>query len=142
MACLACTLEGRPLPSADAPAVVALLPAAVNHALVAVDDDARRLGAAWWHVHEPPLMLDGVGEPLPELAMAVVALEAHVMPAPRPRHYGPPRSTEIYAPAASEASVPASVRRSSSHDSQAPTANSGTPMATRAVPSATRALAR
>jgi len=30
---------------------------------------------AWgprWHVHEPPLMLDAVGEPLPELAMAVV----------------------------------------------------------------------
>ena len=37
---------------------------------------------------------------------------------------------------------PASVPRNSSHDSQAPTANSGSPMATRAVPRATRAPAR
>lgn len=37
---------------------------------------------------------------------------------------------------------PASVPRSSSHDSQAPTANSGRPMTTRAVPRATRAPAR
>jgi len=75
MARLACTLEDRPLPCADAPDVVALLPDATNLALVAVEQDAHPVGAAWWHVHEPPLMLDAAGEPLPELAMAVV--EAH-----------------------------------------------------------------
>ncbi|MEA2150035.1 MAG: hypothetical protein QOD69_1865 [Solirubrobacteraceae bacterium] len=35
-------------------------------------DDAQLLGAAWWHIHQPPLLVDADDEPLPELAMAVV----------------------------------------------------------------------
>ncbi len=72
MARMACTLEGRPVPSADAPAVVALLPGAEDVAVIAVDDDAQLVGAAWWHIHDPPLLVDADDEPLPELAMAVV----------------------------------------------------------------------
>ena len=41
-------------------------------AVIATDDDGRPVGAAWWHVHEPPLLCDAKGEPLPELAMAVL----------------------------------------------------------------------
>ena len=73
MARMACTLDGRPLPSADAPAVVALLPGAADVAVIAVDDDAQPVGAAWWHIHDPPLLVDADDEPLPELVMAVVA---------------------------------------------------------------------
>lgn len=72
MARMACTLDGRPVPSADAPAVVALLPGAEDVAVIAVDDDAQPVGAAWWHIHDPPLLVDADAEPLPELAMAVV----------------------------------------------------------------------
>ena len=71
MARLACTLEDRPLPSGDASEVLALLPAP-DAAIVATDDDGRRLGAAWWHIHEPPLLRDAAGEPVPELVMAVL----------------------------------------------------------------------
>lgn len=70
---LACTLEDRPLPSRDASEVLALLPAP-NAAIVA-DDDGRPLGAAWWHIHEPPLLRDAAGEPVPELVMAVLEKE-------------------------------------------------------------------
>jgi GNAT superfamily N-acetyltransferase len=72
MARLACTLDGRPLPSAADPDVAALLPGAADVAFVAVDDDAQLVGAAWWHIHEPPLLVNDDDEPLPELAMAVV----------------------------------------------------------------------
>ncbi len=72
MARLASTLDGRSLPSADAPSVVALLPTVADDAVIAVDDDAKLVGAAWCHVHEPALMVDAAGEPLPELVMAVV----------------------------------------------------------------------
>jgi GNAT superfamily N-acetyltransferase len=72
MARLACTLDGSPLPSAADPDVAALLPGAADVAFVAVDDDAQLVGAAWWHIHEPPLLFDADDEPLPELAMAVV----------------------------------------------------------------------
>ncbi len=71
MARLACGLDDRPLPSPDDPAVLALLPAPTDLALVAVDDRERRLGAAWSHFHEPPLVVDDEGEPLPEITMAV-----------------------------------------------------------------------
>ena len=71
MARLACTLEGRPLPGREAPDVIALMPGP-DAAVVASDDHGRPLGAAWWHFHEPPLLRDGSGAPLPELAMAVV----------------------------------------------------------------------
>jgi GNAT superfamily N-acetyltransferase len=32
----------------------------------------KRVGAAWWHTHEPPLLINADDEPLPELAMTVV----------------------------------------------------------------------
>jgi GNAT superfamily N-acetyltransferase len=72
MARLACTLDDRPLPSAHDPAVAALLPGVADVAVVAVDDDAQLVGAAWWHIHQPPLLVNADDEPLPELAMAVV----------------------------------------------------------------------
>ena len=71
----ACLLEGRPLPSADDPAVVGLLPDSPEAAVVAASLTGRPLGAAWWVIHQPPLALDGEGQPLPELAMAVVEEE-------------------------------------------------------------------
>jgi len=37
----------------------------------ALADDRRPVGAAWWHVHEPPLLHDTNGRALAELVMAV-----------------------------------------------------------------------
>lgn len=71
MARLACTLDERPLPGREASEVCALLPAS-DAAILATDDDGRPLGAAWWHLHEPPLLRDATGQPVPELVMAVV----------------------------------------------------------------------
>jgi len=71
MARFAATLDDRPLPGADDPVVLALLPASFDAAIVATEDGGARLGAAWWHVHEPPLLCDVYGEPLPELGMGV-----------------------------------------------------------------------
>ena len=68
-----CALEGRALPAADDPEVVAFLPDSPDAAVVvAVDGSDRRLGAAWWVLREPPLLLGSMGDPLPELAIAVV----------------------------------------------------------------------
>ena len=67
-----CTLENRALPAADDPEVVACLPDSPDAAVVAVDGSDRRLGAAWWVLREPPLLLGHTGSPLPELAIAVV----------------------------------------------------------------------
>jgi len=75
MARYVCTLEDRPLPAADAPEVVAFLPDSLEAAVVAVDERERRLGAVWWVLREPPLLLDPEGRPLPELAIAVVGDE-------------------------------------------------------------------
>lgn len=74
MARLSCALEDRPLPARGASEVLALLPAP-DAAIVATDDDGQPLGAAWWHLHEPPLLRDATGEPVPELVMAVVEAE-------------------------------------------------------------------
>lgn len=67
-----CVLEGRPLPAPTDPQVVAFLPATPDAAIVAVDVSERRVGAVWWVLREPPLLLDPEGNPLPELAIAVV----------------------------------------------------------------------
>lgn len=44
---LASSLEGRPIPSADAPDVVALLPDPIERAVIACGTDGQSLGAAW-----------------------------------------------------------------------------------------------
>jgi GNAT superfamily N-acetyltransferase len=67
-----CTLDGRPLAAADDPQAVAFLPGSPDAAVVAVGGSQRRLGAAWWVLREPPLLLDPDGTPLPEVAIAVV----------------------------------------------------------------------
>ncbi|MFZ0088243.1 MAG: GNAT family N-acetyltransferase [Solirubrobacteraceae bacterium] len=72
MARLACTLEDRRLPGLDTPEVRACLPLMVSAAVIATDDRDRSLGAAWWHLHEPPLLAASDGSPLPELTMAVI----------------------------------------------------------------------
>ncbi len=74
MARLAGTLEDRPLPSPNDPVVIAVLPEP-NATVIAISEDGQRVGAAWWHFHEPPLLHDANGEPLPELVMAVVERE-------------------------------------------------------------------
>jgi GNAT superfamily N-acetyltransferase len=71
MARLACGLDDRPLPSSDDEAVIALLPGSTDLVLVATDDREQRLGAAWSHFHEPPLLRDERGEALPEVTVAV-----------------------------------------------------------------------
>jgi GNAT superfamily N-acetyltransferase len=75
MARLACSLEGRhPVPAAGELEVTAMLPRPGDVAHVALDaSSAALLGAAWCHVHSPPLLLDDAGRPLPELVMAVEA---------------------------------------------------------------------
>ena len=67
-----CTLEGRPLPAADDPDVASFVPDSLDAVIVAVDDNQQRLGAAWWLLHDPPLLLDHKARPLPELGIAVV----------------------------------------------------------------------
>ena len=71
MARLAGGLDDRPLPTAEDPAVLALLPKQADVAVVARDDCERRIGAAWWHFHEPPLVRDDRGRPVPEITLAV-----------------------------------------------------------------------
>jgi GNAT superfamily N-acetyltransferase len=72
MARFACTLADRPLPSPSDPDVLATLPGEADGALVACDSSQQPVGAAWWHVHEPPLLRDADGRTLPEMVMAVV----------------------------------------------------------------------
>lgn len=72
MARWAGTIEDRPLPDAEDPAVVASLPAGPDAAVIAVEEGGRRLGAAWWHWHEPALVIDESGRALPEMVIAVV----------------------------------------------------------------------
>lgn len=48
-----------------------MLPGPSDLALVATDDRGDRLGAAWLHFHEPPLVIDELGNSLPEITMAV-----------------------------------------------------------------------
>lgn len=71
MARFACTLEDRPLPDPDTPEVLACLPPAMSAAVIAVSDIERPLGAAWWHLHSPALLVGPDGSELPELTMAV-----------------------------------------------------------------------
>ena len=71
MARLACAFEDRPPPPSNDPAVLALVPGPADVAVVATEEAGDGLGAAWWHFHEPPLVIDDLGQPVPEIAMAV-----------------------------------------------------------------------
>ena len=73
MARLASSLEGRhPVPDADAPVVLAVLPGDDDVAVVAVDGDGSPVGAAWSHAHKPALLVDDDGRTVPEVILAVV----------------------------------------------------------------------
>ena len=72
MARLASTIEDRPLPLADDPDLLRGLPPDPGTSVVAVDDDRRPLGAAWWHFRAPPLVVTPDGAPVPELGVAGV----------------------------------------------------------------------
>ena len=62
-----CTLEGRSLLAADDPDVAAFVPDSLDAVVVAVGDNQQRLGAAWWLLHDPPLLVDHKARPIPEL---------------------------------------------------------------------------
>ena len=72
MARLSCTLEGRASPAPDDPDVIAVLPSQTDAAFVATDDEGGAIGAAWWHFHDPLLICDVNGTPLPELVIGVL----------------------------------------------------------------------
>ena len=72
MARLAAVIEDHALPAADDPELLRALPAAPDESVVALDPAGRRVGAAWWHVHEPPLLVVPGGGPVPELVVAVL----------------------------------------------------------------------
>ncbi len=65
------TIEERPLPGAQEAVVRDVLPPGPDAVLVATDEGGRRLGAAWWHWHEPPLLTDAGGRAVPEMIVAV-----------------------------------------------------------------------
>ena len=73
MAREASTIEDRSLPNADSAVVSAALPRCAQAAVIGESPDQARLGAAWWHWHEPPLACDSGGRPLPEMVLAVRA---------------------------------------------------------------------
>ena len=50
MAQLASVMEDDPLPPVDDPALLLGLPRSPDTAVVALDDDGRPVGAAWWHL--------------------------------------------------------------------------------------------
>jgi ribosomal protein S18 acetylase RimI-like enzyme len=72
MARHASVIEDRPLPPADDPDVVVMLPTASDCAVIAVTDEGQSLGAAWCSVRLPALVQDETGEPVPEMTIAVV----------------------------------------------------------------------
>ena len=71
MARQACIIEDRPLPPANAPEVLEMLPASGDGVVIAVASGEKRVGAAWWHFHNPILLRSDDGSPLPEMIVAV-----------------------------------------------------------------------
>ena len=71
MASIAGTLEDRPLPEANAPEVFACLPPSPAAAVIGVDHAEKPIGAAWWHLHEPSMLVVADGSPIPEMTIAV-----------------------------------------------------------------------
>jgi len=72
MAQLASVMEDDPLPPADDPALLLGLPPSSDTAVVALDDDGRPVGAAWWHLRDRSLVVAPDGAPVPEIVVAVV----------------------------------------------------------------------
>jgi GNAT superfamily N-acetyltransferase len=71
MARLASVIEDRPLPPADDPGLVRMLPPAPDMAVLALDHQGHPVGAAWWHFRDRPLVAVPAGAPIPELVVAV-----------------------------------------------------------------------
>jgi GNAT superfamily N-acetyltransferase len=72
MAQLASVIEDDPLPAVDDPALLLGLPPAPDTAVVALDREGHRIGAAWWHIRERSLVVTPDGAPVPEIVVAVV----------------------------------------------------------------------
>ena len=72
MAQLASVIEDDPLPPVDDPALLLGLPPAPDTAVVALDREGHRIGAAWWHIRERSLVVTPDGAPVPEIVVAVV----------------------------------------------------------------------
>ena len=72
MAQLASVMEDDPLPPADDPALLLGLPSSPDTAVVALDDDGRPIGVAWWHLRDRSLVVAPDGAPVPEIVVAVV----------------------------------------------------------------------
>ena len=93
MAQLASVMEDDPLPPVDDPALLLGLPRSPDTAVVALDDDGRPVGAAWWHLRDRSLVVAPDGAPVPETVVAVVPAVrgqgVRSSPARRPR--GPRR---------------------------------------------------
>ena len=78
MARLASVIEDRPLPPADDPELVQMLPLSPDTAVLALDHDGHPVGAAWWHYSDCPLVVTPDGAPVPELARAGRAASGRV----------------------------------------------------------------
>jgi GNAT superfamily N-acetyltransferase len=70
MARLASVIENRPLPPADDPDLVQMLPVSPDTAVLALAHDGHPVGAAWWRFPSP-LVVRSDGAPVPELVVAV-----------------------------------------------------------------------
>jgi GNAT superfamily N-acetyltransferase len=75
MARLASAVEDRALPPADDPGLAQGLPRSPDTAVLALDQDGRPVGAAWWHFRGPPLLLTPDGAQVPELVVAVMPFD-------------------------------------------------------------------
>jgi GNAT superfamily N-acetyltransferase len=73
MARHACVIEDWPLPEPDSEDVESLLPRSTDVAIIAADPDTRTdVGAVWTFDHDPPLVVHGNGNAVPEVAIAVM----------------------------------------------------------------------
>jgi GNAT superfamily N-acetyltransferase len=72
MARHACVIEDWPLPAPDSDDVQSLLPRDDDIVLIAADEEAVNVGAAWTFRHQPPLVVDDAVGALVEIAVAVV----------------------------------------------------------------------
>jgi GNAT superfamily N-acetyltransferase len=49
-------------------------PGQTDGVVFATDDAGQPIGAAWWHLHSPPLVRDAGGQAAPEVVMAVLEI--------------------------------------------------------------------